>query len=179
VLDEKAGKERKERTHKLIQLGLLFGYSELDESPRDFLAGLLLLGANMPEQERQKLSELGADLLAKKEPKKGKKTPASPPAAPAQTPQSAPTQRPAPAAAPAKAPAPAPAPAPAAAPAPAKAPAPAAAPAKAPAAADVVLDVNFSDKDAVKALGARFNYDSKKWFVPAGMDTQPFKKWMV
>ena len=171
VLDEKAGKERRERTHKLIQLGLLFGYSELDESPRDFLAGLLLLGANMPEQERQKLSELGADLLAKKEPKKGKKTPASPPAAPAQTPQSAPapTQRPAPAPAPAAAPAKAPAPAAAAAPA----------PAKAPAAADVVLDVNFSDKDAVKALGARFNYDSKKWFVPAGMDTQPFKKWMV
>ena len=83
---------------------------------------------------------------------------------------------------PAPQPTPAPAPAPAKAPAPAAAPAPRPAPAPgnpAPAPADVVLDVNFSDKDAVKALGARFNYDSKKWFVPAGMDTQPFKKWMV
>lgn len=81
-----AAKERKERTHKLIQLGLLFSYAGLDESPRDFLAGLLLFGAKMPELERQKLVTFGAQLLSEKE-----KAPAAAPA-------------------PAKAPAPAPAP---------------------------------------------------------------------
>ena len=153
LLDEKAGKERKERTHKLIQLGLLFSYAGLDESPRDFLAGLLLLGANMPEQERQKMSELGADLLAQKEPKKGKKAPASPPAAPAQTPQSAPapapTQRPAPQA-----------------PQPDRRDKP------------VYLTVGMIEKDQAKALGAQYNPDQKKWFVPAGMDLKPFGRWL-
>lgn len=162
LLATEAAAERKARTHKLIQLGLLFSYAELDESPRDFLAGLLLLGASMPEQERQKLSELGADLLAKKEPKKGKKAPASPPAAPAapaQTPQSAP----------APAPTQRPAPAPAAAEAPAK---------PLIADTDMLLKTEFTDRDEVKNLGAKWNAEHKKWYVPAGMDNRPFMKWI-
>ena len=138
---EEAAKERKERTHKLIQLGLLFGYAELDESPRDFLAGLLLFGAKMPEADRVKLVTFGAQLLSEKE----------------------------------KAPAPAPAPAKAS----ATAPAPAPAPAPATAAEKTYLNTGFGDKDLVKALGAQFDYDSKKWFVPPGKDLAPFKKWMV
>lgn len=89
--NEEAAKERKERTHKLIQLGLLFGYAELDESPRDFLAGLLLFGAKMPELERRKLVTFGAQLLSEKE-----KAPAAAPA-PAKAPAPAPAPRPAPA----------------------------------------------------------------------------------
>jgi hypothetical protein len=65
-----AAAERTSRTHKLIQLGLLFGFAELDESPRDFLMGLLLAGARMDGINRQKMSRDGADFLAKKEPKK-------------------------------------------------------------------------------------------------------------
>jgi hypothetical protein len=40
------------------------------------------------------------------------------------------------------------------------------------------LDVEFSDKDKVKALGARFDMASKRWFVPDGLDLIPFLKWV-
>jgi hypothetical protein len=86
-----AKEERAGRTHKLIQLGLLFSYAELDESPRDFLAGLLLFGAKMPEIDRVKLTTFGAQLLSEKE-----KAPAAAPA-PAKAPAPAPAPRPAPA----------------------------------------------------------------------------------
>lgn len=131
--------ERTARTHKLIQLGLLFSYAELDESPREFLMGLLLMGAKTDELNRQKLSQIGADFLAKREPKKEK-------AAPTPRPDPAPT-----------------------------------APAAAPATASVktYLTTGFNDKEAVKALGAQFDYDAKKWFVPPGVDLTPFKKWMA
>ena len=40
------------------------------------------------------------------------------------------------------------------------------------------LNASFKEKDAVKALGARFDFTAKKWFVPEGMDTQPFAPWL-
>jgi hypothetical protein len=35
----------------------------------------------------------------------------------------------------------------------------------------------FADKDVVKALGARWDPNAKKWFVPNGVDINPFEKW--
>lgn len=40
------------------------------------------------------------------------------------------------------------------------------------------LNASFKEKDAVKALGARFDFAAKKWFVPEGMDLQPFAPWL-
>ena len=39
------------------------------------------------------------------------------------------------------------------------------------------LTVPFAEKDQAKSLGARWNADKKKWYVPAGVDLTPFKKW--
>lgn len=141
-----AAQERKERTHKLIQLGLLFSYAGLDEAPRDFLAGLVAVGAQTPESERQNLIEYGAKFLAEKESKE---------AAPI----------------PAKVAAPAPAPAPVAT---------ASAPSPKPLTSntDTWLTTEFKDRDIVRSLGAKWHVESKKWFVPAGNDLEPFKQWM-
>lgn len=40
------------------------------------------------------------------------------------------------------------------------------------------LDVPFREKDEAKALGAKWDKQEKSWFVPAGMDTAAFEKWM-
>lgn len=40
-----------------------------------------------------------------------------------------------------------------------------------------VLNVPFSEKDQAKALGARWDGELKKWFVPAGQDDKPFARW--
>ncbi len=68
--------ERTARTHHLIQLGLLFGFAELDQAPRDFLMGMLLVGAKVDNANRQIMTQMGAEFLAKKEPKKEKAAPA-------------------------------------------------------------------------------------------------------
>ena len=39
------------------------------------------------------------------------------------------------------------------------------------------LTVPFAEKDQAKNLGARWNADKKKWYVPPGVDLAPFKKW--
>lgn len=39
------------------------------------------------------------------------------------------------------------------------------------------LEVPFLEKDRVKELGARWNAKTKKWFVPAGVDVNLFRKW--
>lgn len=36
------------------------------------------------------------------------------------------------------------------------------------------LDVPFAWKDRAKSMGARFDMSVKKWFVPDGLDLQPF-----
>ena len=40
------------------------------------------------------------------------------------------------------------------------------------------LEVPFSDKDKVKAMGARFDMSRKLWFVPDGIDNHPFRRWI-
>ncbi len=42
----------------------------------------------------------------------------------------------------------------------------------------VILNVPFSEKDEAKELGARWDPDLRKWFVPAGKDTRPFSRWL-
>ena len=41
-----------------------------------------------------------------------------------------------------------------------------------------VLDVPFKDKDQAKELGARWDADMRKWFVPKGLDLEPFSQWI-
>lgn len=41
------------------------------------------------------------------------------------------------------------------------------------------LNVPYKEKDVAKTLGAVFDYDgARRWYVPAGVDLVPFKKWM-
>lgn len=40
------------------------------------------------------------------------------------------------------------------------------------------LNTGFGDKDAVRALGAKWDGEKKKWFVPAGQNLVPFAKWL-
>jgi len=41
-----------------------------------------------------------------------------------------------------------------------------------------ILEVPYKDKDQAKLLGARWDPDLRKWFVPLGQDTQPFERWV-
>ena len=43
---------------------------------------------------------------------------------------------------------------------------------------DTFLVTAFADKNKVKALGAKWNPDLKKWYVPAGQDLTPFTSWL-
>ena len=40
------------------------------------------------------------------------------------------------------------------------------------------LKTKMSDRQAVKALGARWNPTRRLWYVPAGMDLEPFNAWL-
>jgi len=40
------------------------------------------------------------------------------------------------------------------------------------------LNCPFNDKDECKSLGGKWDPNMKKWFVPHGVDTTPFKKWL-
>ncbi|RYF47258.1 MAG: hypothetical protein EOO38_12500 [Cytophagaceae bacterium] len=40
------------------------------------------------------------------------------------------------------------------------------------------LNASFKEKDAIKALGARFGFTARKWFVLEGLDLQPFAPWL-
>jgi hypothetical protein len=42
----------------------------------------------------------------------------------------------------------------------------------------VFLQVPFREKDAVKALGAKWDANTKKWYVPEGLDVGPFAQWV-
>jgi hypothetical protein len=42
----------------------------------------------------------------------------------------------------------------------------------------VFLTVPYAEKDAAKALGARWNPTRKRWYVPDGVATEPFAKWL-
>ncbi len=41
----------------------------------------------------------------------------------------------------------------------------------------VYLDCPYPDKDACKALGGRWDPEYRKWYVPAGIDPDPFRIW--
>jgi hypothetical protein len=41
----------------------------------------------------------------------------------------------------------------------------------------IYLQVPYAQKDAAKALGARWDATRKKWYVPADKDMTPFAKW--
>ena len=43
----------------------------------------------------------------------------------------------------------------------------------------IYLECPFSDKDECKNLGGRWDNKNKKWYVPAGIDYQPFQKWIL
>jgi len=40
------------------------------------------------------------------------------------------------------------------------------------------LDCPFSEKDEVKQRGAQFNWAQKKWFIPPGLEIEPFAQWL-
>lgn len=40
------------------------------------------------------------------------------------------------------------------------------------------LRIEFSQKDVVKALGARWDSAERKWYVPEGRDLEPFRAWL-
>lgn len=44
---------------------------------------------------------------------------------------------------------------------------------------NVSLKVPFNEKDQAKALGARWNAESKHWYVPQGADASPFENWFT
>jgi hypothetical protein len=41
----------------------------------------------------------------------------------------------------------------------------------------IYLNVPYAQKDAVKALGARWDAINKKWYVSSDLDMTPFKQW--
>lgn len=41
-----------------------------------------------------------------------------------------------------------------------------------------ILDVPFAEKDEAKALGAKWDPDLRKWFVPEGIDLEDFTNWI-
>jgi hypothetical protein len=41
----------------------------------------------------------------------------------------------------------------------------------------IYLAVPYAQKDAVKALGAKWDPANKKWYISAAMDIAPFVKW--
>lgn len=43
---------------------------------------------------------------------------------------------------------------------------------------DTDLCCPFAEKDQVRALGAQFDWERKVWFVPEGVDLQPFARWL-
>lgn len=44
---------------------------------------------------------------------------------------------------------------------------------------NIPLKVPFKEKDEAKSLGARWNPDGKHWYIPEGVDTTPFEKWLT
>lgn len=41
----------------------------------------------------------------------------------------------------------------------------------------ILLSVPFEEKDLAKELGAKFDRETKNWYVPEGMDLEPFERW--
>lgn len=43
--------------------------------------------------------------------------------------------------------------------------------------AALLLDVPFAQKDKAKSIGAKWDADKKKWYVPLGLDIKLFEAW--
>ena len=43
----------------------------------------------------------------------------------------------------------------------------------------IFLKVSFEEKDKAKSLGARWHGDNRSWYVPAGVNPEPFKQWIT
>ena len=43
----------------------------------------------------------------------------------------------------------------------------------------IFLTVPYAEKDEAKQLGARWNPTRKRWYVPDGVATEPFARWMA
>ncbi|MDD2762035.1 MAG: DUF5710 domain-containing protein, partial [Methylomonas sp.] len=43
----------------------------------------------------------------------------------------------------------------------------------------IYLNVPYAQKDAAKALGARWDPANKKWYVPGGKSIEPFAQWRL
>lgn len=41
-----------------------------------------------------------------------------------------------------------------------------------------MLKVPYAEKDEAKKLGARWDAARKKWYVPQGVDVEPFSRWL-
>jgi hypothetical protein len=44
--------------------------------------------------------------------------------------------------------------------------------------AQTFLTVPYAEKDDAKRLGARWDATRKKWYVPQGVDAEPFSRWI-
>ena len=42
----------------------------------------------------------------------------------------------------------------------------------------IYLNCPYSEKDECKQLGARWDIDKRQWYIPAGLDTVPFQRWI-
>lgn len=47
------------------------------------------------------------------------------------------------------------------------------------ASSNIPLKVPFKEKDEAKSLGARWNPEGKHWYIPEGVETTPFEKWLT
>ena len=43
----------------------------------------------------------------------------------------------------------------------------------------IYIYVPYKDKDVAKLLGARYDGEKKKWYVPPGVDLKLFAKWLA
>ena len=39
------------------------------------------------------------------------------------------------------------------------------------------INCSYNDKDEVKLLGARWDADKRKWYIPFGLDRSKFRTW--
>ena len=43
---------------------------------------------------------------------------------------------------------------------------------------EIYLNVPFAEKDEAKQLGAKWDPDSRRWYVPKPLSVRPFDKWV-
>ena len=43
---------------------------------------------------------------------------------------------------------------------------------------NIYINCPYNEKDECKQLGARWDIDKRQWYIPAGLNTEPFQKWI-